>query len=478
MYTVRFETLGCRLNQIETEAAAGAFAEAGFRICMDNTAGSEDIPSETILCVVNTCTVTSKAEQKARRIIRLLLSRYPSAAVAVTGCYAEVDADSIAALDSRIAVLPGRIKDALLDVPCILFDSLTRFEQMGAVSGERIAELLRTVFSTERKPDPFRFSAETFFKHSRAAIKIQDGCANRCSYCRIRLARGTPVSLDVCDVISRVRQLEAAGYPEAVLTGVNLSQYRSSWQGKPVDAADMLSLLLSHTEKIRLRISSLYPERVDDAFCRAADNRRVSPFFHLSVQSGSDSILSAMRRPYTSAQVVQAVERIRSLRDDAFIACDIIVGFPGETEEDFARTVELCRTCRFAWIHVFPFSPRPGTEAYTMKPKIPQSVSGERVKILTEIAVTQKREYIRQCAGKTYWAVAERSRGERMHRSTAAHAVTENFLHVQLVNPPQQPIEAGSAVQVTIIGPVPENCDVTGDSYDTLARIITPESSV
>ena len=410
MYTVRFETLGCRLNQIETEAAAGAFAEAGFRICMDNTAGSEDIPSETILCVVNTCTVTSKAEQKARRIIRLLLSRYPSAAVAVTGCYAEVDADSIAALDSRIAVLPGRIKDALLDVPCILFDSLTRFEQMGAVSGERIAELLRTVFSTERKPDPFRFSAETFFKHSRAAIKIQDGCdgcANRCSYCRIRLARGAPVSLDVCDVISRVRQLEAAGYPEAVLTGVNLSQYRSSWQGKPVDAADMLSLLLSHTEKIRLRISSLYPERVDDAFCRAADNRRVSPFFHLSVQSGSDSILSAMRRPYTSAQVVQAVERIRSLRDDAFIACDIIVGFPGETEEDFARTVELCRTCRFAWIHVFPFSPRPGTLAADMPNQINRATSKQRVKVISGVADGFRHEFMRAHIGQTVPVLVE-----------------------------------------------------------------------
>lgn len=479
MYSVHFETIGCRLNQLESEAAAGAFAAAGFSVDMENASAYGSKTAQTVLCIVNTCTVTSKAEQKARRVIRLLLGKYPEAAVLVTGCYAEVEQAAVSALDERVAVLPGRFKDALSDIAEKLSSSLLTQHARGSISGAETARILRSLTGTVKEASPFRLSAQTFFKHSRASLKIQDGCANSCTYCRIRLARGEPVSLAASDVLRRVQALETVGYAEIVLTGVNLSQYRSVWNGSAVDIASLLGILLEHTSAVRFRISSLYPERVDSAFCSIAANERVTPFFHLSVQSGSDAVLRAMKRPYTASQVYDAAVRLREIKPAAFISCDIIAGFPGETDADFAQTFELCRACRFAWIHAFPFSARPGTEAYAMRPQVPQHIAGERVRRLTEFAAAQKAAYIRGCIGGTYWAVAESRKPDRLTSlrrteaaafATCSHAVTENFLHVRLTNWQEFRIKAGEAVRVLITAPAEKN----SAGVDALAHIIEP----
>lgn len=441
--TVRFETLGCKLNQIESESAARAFSDRGFDCRMGTVGSASPADTNTLLCIVNTCTVTAKAEQKCRRIIRLLLEKYPRAAILVTGCYAQLDSHLLNAIDKRIAVLGGRRKDALVRLPEFLNAFLNAIRsgaeqklctgENAPYSAQALAAELRLLYAekagreelrslAEIRKAAFVLSTDTFLQHSRPSLKIQDGCDNRCSYCRICFARGPSVSLEAAKVLERVLQLEKAGHREVILTGVNVGQYRFEEGG----LAALLSFLLKHTARIAFRLSSLHPQIVNDALCRVLSDERIRPHFHLSVQSGSDAVLSSMRRPYKADCVRRAVERLRSVKKYAFIACDIIAGFPGESRTDFEQTLELCRSCNFSWIHAFPFSPRPGTAAYTMKDRVSPADARSRVHELTLIAEAQKKAYIESCIGKCFKAVIEK------FRKGEVRAVTENFLHVRI----------------------------------------------
>lgn len=455
---VRFETLGCKLNQIESEGAARAFADRGFDCRMTGVAASSPVDTDTVLCIVNTCTVTAKAEQKCRRIIRLLLEKYPASAVLVTGCYAQLDGSLLLAMDDRIAVLGGKSKDALVKLPAFLTSFIRQYAE-GAAFPLALADELRLryakSFEDARQPGElgktqrlkpvfvksapvpvqkagtaFALSTDTFLQHSRPSLKIQDGCDSRCSYCRICLARGSSVSLDPETVLSRVLQLEKMGHREVVLTGVNLGQYGFS------GITGLLGFLLDNTKAISLRLSSLHPQIVDEKLCAVLAHERVRPHFHLSVQSGSDAVLSAMKRPYRSQSVYTAVENLRRIKKKPFIACDIIAGFPGETQADFNETLELCRTCEFSWIHAFPFSPRPGTEAFSMKNAVRAGEVKNRIRELSNLALAQKKAYIESCIGKDFKAVVEK------YRIGQLRAVTENFLHVQIQNGAREPAPA------------------------------------
>lgn len=483
MELIRFETLGCKLNQIETESLAHAFTAEGYRVVGAEQADTSDGGNETSdtadlpvtgtgpavlsfktvehpeLCVVNTCTVTGKAEQKARRLIRSLLTRHPQAPVLVTGCYAEVEADAIAAISDRVCVFPGSRKGELAALPrwiaeyyllhpeAPMLDAVTAFCSQPVGSGRPIGTpgLAETPASGSvpnlAAQSTFALATDDFLFHSRASIKIQDGCNNHCTYCRIRLARGKAVSLSGDDVIAQIQRIEDAGWREVVLTGVNLSQYRDA----DGDFADLLSRILRETGSVAIRISSLYPERVNEAILEALANDRVRPHFHLSIQSGSERILRAMKRPYTAETVYQAVERLRTIKDNPFIACDIITGFPGETDEDFEATYTMCETLAFAGIHAFPFSARPGTEAWSMKPKIPERIAGERVARLTELARRNHEAYEGLWNGKTLRAIVERGLEDGMER-----ALTENYLSVLI---PATGLNPGTEIQVLFSGP-------------------------
>lgn len=439
METVHFETLGCRLNQIETESIARAFSEAGYRIHLSHETAVEGQRLEAIpsLCVVNTCTVTGKAEQKARRLIRSLLARWPDAPVLVTGCYAEVEAGTLAALDQRVCVVPGSLKDSLANLPAWAANFQLQHPEAPWT------EVLRSFTGTElavNSDTSFKLSTDSFFFHSRASIKIQDGCNNHCTYCRIRLARGNAVSLEGGEVIRHIREIAESGWKEVVLTGVNLSQYRSGGG----DFADLLHRILRETNGIAIRISSLYPERIDEAILPSLRDPRIRPHFHLSVQSGSDSILRKMKRPYTVDTVRKAVEWLRSARNDPFIACDIITGFPGETDADFKLTLDMCTELNFAWIHPFPFSPRPGTEAWSMKPKIPERIAHERVGILAQLARKSKQDYEDRWIGHNLAAIVEKG-----SKTDKRIVLTENYLSLVLDGGTQQ---GGSEIRIIPTG--------------------------
>jgi len=473
--TIHFETLGCRLNQDETEGAARSFADNGFVIDLEQLTAQSPEQNDTILGVVNTCTVTGKAEQKARRTIRLLLEKCPRAIVIVTGCYAEVDSNSITALcPERIAVLPGTKKFLLAQIAkdmrllaenggdCIAIQKVNDYiaEKCAAAGTAAKSQILgkNSNDAQQCKLDAFTLYTPVFEKHSRASIKVEDGCNNSCTFCRIHIARGKAVSLDVDEVLSRVQQLERSGMHEVVFTGVNMSQYAGkTHDGHSASFAELLATLIQKTERISFRVASYYPQCITEELCAVLRSERVQPSFHLSIQSGSDAILKKMNRPYSRQTVLDAIARLRTAKENPFIACDIIAGFPGESEQDFEQTKKLCDEAHFAWIHAFPFSPRPGTPAFTMTPKIPERIKDERVAWLTEKAVQGKTAYISSFSGKSLAAIVENSRSQRANKTgdCLIHAVTSNFIHVQCSS--LQPVEQGTLIYVRIENPLVQN---------------------
>ena len=466
MNTVRIETLGCRLNQIESEAAANLFINQNFDVKMEGVTASSLPDESTILVIINTCAVTQKAEQKARRLIRLILKKYATAAVLVTGCYAQLSKTEIEKIDKRIVVLGGQVKSRLARVPQLLQKYNNVFDADSFIQEIKKEVISLPVLKTDFPEDTFKLSAGTMLAHSRASLKIQDGCNNSCSFCTIHIARGHSVSLDVNRAVERVKVLEETGYDEVVLTTINIAQYKGEYKksdgtSEYFDFVHLLQKLLDETKGINFRISSLYPEIVTDDFCKVISNPRVRPHFHISVQSGSNKILGLMNRRYDSAAVVSACQKLLNAKPDSFIACDIITGFPGETDEDFEQTIELCKKCGFTWIHAFPFSERPGTPACKLKPKIPQSVSGKRAKRLTELAIKNKIEYIKRFIGKTLSAVVEKQIASDSPDTYKYHCMTENFIHCELIS--KKVLESNKSIEVEIIEPLSDRIKKGGE---------------
>ncbi|MBN2628534.1 MAG: tRNA (N(6)-L-threonylcarbamoyladenosine(37)-C(2))-methylthiotransferase MtaB [Spirochaetales bacterium] len=391
-----FHTFGCRLNQLETEALADAFRHARFSIV--------SLEEEALVYVINTCTVTSKSEQKARGIIRRLSRDRGASLIIVTGCYAQMEEDLIDSLGHNVFAVPLREKDLIQDFALYLINR-TREE------GETLLEDARTWFRDNRRSEEspearFRFVPDDFTYHTRAYVKIQDGCDNACAYCRVTLARGASVSLERETVLERVTLLEEKGFAEVTLTGVNIDSYQSGNTG----LSGLLLYLLENTSAIRFRLSSLDPDTFTPELARAVAHDRVCPYFHLSVQSGSDHVLEEMNRRYGREDVFRAVALLRETRDDPFISADIIAGFPGETEEMFAETLELMEKARFTRAHVFPYSPRPGTPAFDRKDGVTQSLVTERTSRLRKAMARSQSNYARSWVGKTLEVIWEKER--------------------------------------------------------------------
>jgi threonylcarbamoyladenosine tRNA methylthiotransferase MtaB len=419
---IAFHTLGCKLNQLETESIADAFGASGALVLSPDA--GEEAASDII--VINSCTVTTKAEQKARRIIRLALASSARTVVVVTGCYAEVEASSLAAMGERVVVLPGGRKELLLELPSALAESGI-VAAGGDAQGRALLDFItaflggaeaRVGVARDGALGRFAFNPESFAFHSRPSLKIQDGCDNACAYCRVHIARGASTSLPAAVALERAQALEAAGRAEIVLAGVNLSQYRDG----DLDFPGLLRMLIAGTGRIAFRISSYEPDKLNGAFVEAFAEKRVRPHVHLALQSGSDSVLSAMGRKYDAASVRAAVGELRRVKGDPFLAADIIAGFPSESESDAEATLELARDCGFAWIHAFRFSPRPGTTAASMPRRVSERVAGERAAALLELGRSGRADYIGRWVGREVDAVLE---GDLC-------ATTENYLKLKI----------------------------------------------
>jgi len=435
MLSVLIQTLGCKLNQLESEAITSAFLRSGF-VLTDGSAA----PS---LIVINTCTVTSKADQKARRVIRKALRDYPDSCVIVTGCYAQLNQTDLYKLDTvrggRLFVLKGMEKVGVLELP----DYLNKKKDIAGAL-KRLRENEKTAGSEQKNGEgligAFQFSPERFSSHTRSFLKIQDGCDKHCTYCRIRLARGPCVSLDADEVLDRLCILEKS-HSEAVLTGVNISQYYD--KPRDVNLASLLEHLLSGTEKIALRLSSLAPDSIDENFTAVLSHKRIRPHFHLSIQSGSKKTLEKMGRSYNVQTVEKAASLLRRAKDDPFLACDIITGFPGETNADFEETLELCKKLDFAWIHVFPYSKRPGTPACSFSGAVMESEITRRVQILTNLARQGRADYVRRRLGKEVDVLVE--------KGNPCRGVSENYLKLLVHYKGEKAPPPGSVLRCKII---------------------------
>ncbi len=440
-----FYTLGCKLNQLETESIVDRFSEAGAAVV-----GQDD---EADIYLVNTCTVTSKAEQKARRVIRQALARNAQAVVLATGCYAQMEPEGISTLGERVFVVSGDDKAILLSLASWLHDNWQGHGDLFDAVKEWKAGL-------DGKEDRFSFHPGSFSLHSRPSLKVQDGCDNRCTYCRVCIARGPSISLDPAAALERAKRLEEVGKAEIVLTGVNLSQYRHG----EVDFPRLLALLAESTSSIRFRVSSYEPEKINPAFLEAFSHPRVQPHVHLAAQSGSTPVLNRMARPYRAEKILQAVKALRAAKDDPFIAADIIAGFPGETDEEFADTLSLCRSLDLAWIHAFPFSARPGTRAFDMKPRIPERIAGERAKALGTLAREGKSRYVGRWIGRSVEVILEKDGNREGESGVYAGGTSENYLKVLVCKdemarrPGGEAGEAGTVLRV-VLAPPPANSD-------------------
>lgn len=362
--TVRITTLGCKVNQYESEAISEALEARGFEILKG-----------TQVCdayIINTCTVTAESDRKARQMIRRMITRNPDAFILVTGCYSQVSPEAIASIDGVDYVCGNSNKMSVVDKLCSLVTE---------GKPERAEICVPTLDNAA-----FECMSITKFDRTRAYVKIEDGCESKCTYCTIPAARGQIRSKPFDDVISEVKELIAGGCAEIVLTGIETGSY-----GADLDEGHNLASLLCEIDKLdgigRVRLGSLDPTVIKPDFVAKIKNlKSLAPHFHLSLQSGSDKILASMKRKYNSRQAMQSIERLREAIPHVKFTTDIITGFPGESEEDFEASCSFARSAEFLMIHAFPYSKRRGTPAAEMKNQIPEDVKKQRVHTLTEIS--------------------------------------------------------------------------------------------
>ena len=338
-----------------------AFSDLGFSV--------RDFGEVCDVYVINTCTVTEESDRKSRQFIRRAIRKNPDAAVVVMGCYSERAAEEIAAIDGVGAVI-GTV--GKMNVPKIALRLL---------SGEIKAPYVHT---PSLEGAEFEKMSVRQAPRTRAYVKIEDGCDSHCTYCAIKEARGRVRSKAPEDVISEVEALAAKGTAEVVLTGIEVAAYGKEL-GRCYSLSDLLAELDARKSCRRIRLGSLAPELIGSDFAeRVAGLKILVPHFHISVQSGANNVLAAMKRRYTRERALDNIDRLRALIPEATFTADIMVGFPGESNEDFLRSVDFVRRARLLDAHVFAFSRREGTEAYGMAGQIPECVKRERSRVMIE----------------------------------------------------------------------------------------------
>jgi threonylcarbamoyladenosine tRNA methylthiotransferase MtaB len=367
---IALDTVGCKLNQAETQLLSRQFARAGYRLVSPDDGAD--------VYVLNTCTVTHVADGKCRRLLKSARRRNPGALVVAIGCYAQRARHELSKIKGVDLVLDNGQK----------LDLLPRLEESG--------RLVR----------PGAVSARDDFR-TRAFIKVQDGCDNFCSYCIVPLVRGGEKSLPLKQVVDEVKNRIADGYKEVVLTGTEIGSYNDKGTG----LVGLLRRILEETGVARLRLSSLQPQEITPELIGLWQGERLCRHFHLSLQSGSDAVLKRMKRRYTTADYKRAVDLIRKAVPGAAVTTDVIVGFPGETEAEFKESYDFARQMNFARIHVFSYSPRPGTRAAGMPRPVDDRLKRERSRKMLALGRACIRNFRKGFLGKTLMVLWEKETG-------------------------------------------------------------------
>jgi threonylcarbamoyladenosine tRNA methylthiotransferase MtaB len=404
MRNVEVVSFGCRLNTYESEVIRSRALEAGLKDAV----------------IFNTCAVTAEAMRQARQAIRRLRQERPVSRVIVTGCGAQIDPAMFANMPEVDAVLGNSEKL-----------SASHYRDFGLTGVERVR-----VNSIAEVRETASHMVTGFAGHARAFVQIQNGCNHRCTFCIIPYARGPSRSVPMGAIVAQIRTLVEHGYREAVLTGVDITSYGADLPGSPTLGLLLRKILKEIPELNRLRLSSLDSVEVDaDLFRAFADEPRLMPHVHLSLQSGDDLILKRMKRRHRSGDALSVCDRLRRLRPDIVFGADVIAGFPTETGEMFQNTIRHVAALGLTFLHVFPFSARPGTPAARM-PQLPKTVIAERAAALRQLGARQLQQFLAQEVGRTRLVLVER--GNRGH--------TEHFAPVRFAGD----AERGSLVKSLI----------------------------
>jgi threonylcarbamoyladenosine tRNA methylthiotransferase MtaB len=384
--TISIRTLGCKLNQAESEALAREFAHTGYA----TTSGDE-----ADVLILNTCSVTHGADRKARQQLRLLRKLNPGALIVVTGCYAEWAGADLKEYGADMAV--GNLEKASL--PQLIEDEIT------TLAGPK---------STKANERPER---------TRSFIKIQDGCRNFCSYCIVPLLRSEAYSRGMDEIVSEIKNRVNEGYKEVVLTGTEIGSYDHNGKGLET----LIGRILGEAGIERLHLSSLQPQHITSGLLGLWRDPRLVKHFHLALQSGSDAVLKRMKRRYNTSRYASAVKIIRELVPDASVTTDVIVGFPGETDEEFQQSYDFCARVQFSAMHIFVYSSRPGTLAAELPDKVSEKVKKERSLLMLDLAARSAEKYAGRFIGQIRAVLWE---NEVRPNSGVYQGLTDNYLRV------------------------------------------------
>jgi len=396
---VAFYTLGCKLNQAETESLAGQFSQSGFELVSPDEAAD--------IYIANTCTVTHIADRKSRHWLRLARRRNPQALIIATGCYAQRSREELTELADL--VVDNTEKEHLLEIVTDL--SLPN----------RSCPIVRTPSCHCERSEAISPIAATV--RTRSLVKIQDGCQGPCTYCIVPKVRPSEYSLPASQIIDKIRQKVSLGYKEVVLTGTKVGSYRDD----SADLRDLIQRILRATHIERLRLSSLQPLEISFELLALWRDERLCRHFHLALQSGSETVLQRMNRSYSLDQYQGTVNLIKEEIPQVAITTDIMVGFPGESDEEFEQSYSFCRQAGFANIHVFPFSPRPETAAARMPRQIKDKIKQERNQRMLELSQNSRRRFCEQFLGQIMPALWEK---ETSPGSGIYSGLTSNYIRV------------------------------------------------
>ena len=378
MKKVSFYTLGCKVNQYETNAMAQKFKESGYEIVDMNDDISE-------ICIVNTCTVTNMSDRKSRHSLRRVKEKNPSAIIAAVGCYAQVAKNDLENMPEIDIVLGNEEKANIVQYVEKFIENEKKLIEIEDIATKKEFEDMGQITYTEK---------------TRAFIKVQDGCNQFCSYCIIPYARGRVRSRNAESIIKEITQIAQNGIKEVVITGIHVASY-----GRDFGNENGLIELLEKINEIegikRIRLGSLEPKIITEEFMQILSKlEKICHHFHLSLQSGCDATLKRMNRKYTTSEVKEIIERLRRYYDDVMLTTDIIVGFPGETEEEFETTYQFLKQAKLYKMHVFQYSPRKGTRAAVMPNQIDGNIKEARSKKLIELSNENQKMYNQQLVGK------------------------------------------------------------------------------
>ena len=383
-----FYTLGCKTNQYETQAMEQIFAEKGHEIC----AFSENCDGY----IINTCSVTAVADKKNRAVIRRCRKENPNAVIGVCGCYTQHDSDAVRALGVDVLGGSGG-REAFVEMMLRSVAEKQHLELLDKALSRREFEIL---------------PAGGLDGRTRAMLKVQDGCVNFCSYCIIPYTRGPVRSAPLDVVVAQAKELAEKGYRELVVTGIEIASWGADLPGKP-PMSDMLSAICEAMPQMRVRLGSLEPRVITESFCeKMVQYPNLCPQFHLSMQSGCDTVLARMKRKYDTARYDESVQLLRKYFPNCAITTDMIVAFPGETEEEFQASLAFIRKCAFADMHIFPYSRRPGTPADKMPGQHNNATKEERSRRAIAIAEERNLAYRQSLMGTEQEVLFEETEGD------------------------------------------------------------------